>query len=63
MARQRVPLASWLGALPLTQSALTHLGSALGFPPSATGRFLAGAQPLAGHVEMLRGVWIRRLER
>jgi serine/threonine-protein kinase len=63
MGRQRVPLASWLGALPLTEPALTHLGSALGFAPRDTGRFLAGAPPLAGHVEMLRGAWVRRVER
>jgi hypothetical protein len=60
-ARQRVPLASWRGALPLTEPALAQLGRALGFEPAATGRFLGGAAPLAGHVEMLRGAWVRRL--
>ena len=63
MGRQRVPLASWWGTLPLTQPALAHLGSALGFAPRDAGRFLAGAQPHTGHVEMTRGVWIRRVER
>ncbi len=63
MGRQRVPLASWRGALPLTEPALSELGKSLGFAPATAGRFLAGAPPLAGHVEMLRGPWMRRLER
>lgn len=62
VARQRVPSGAD-ATLPLSEAALERLGAALGFAPRATGRFLAGAPPLKGHVEMLRGVWIRRLER
>lgn len=61
VARQRVPSEPDHG-VPLSDAALERLGAALGFAPRSTGRFLAGAPPLQGHVEMLRGVWIRRLE-
>jgi serine/threonine protein kinase len=60
LARQRVPAVDST-SLPLSDAALARLAAALGFDPSATGRFLAGARPLATHVEMLRGNWIRRL--
>jgi hypothetical protein len=63
LARTRVPLGSWYGALPLTPEAVSQLGAAIGFAARDVGRFLAGARPLPGHVEITRGLWVRRLER
>jgi serine/threonine-protein kinase len=61
VARQRVPVAD-LTTVPVHDAALERLAAALGFAPAATGRLLAAARPLSSHVEMLRGVWIRRLD-
>ena len=61
MARQRVP--SGTQAVPLSMTTLERFAGALGFEPQAAGRFLAAEPLLRGHVEVLRGVWIRRLER
>jgi len=61
VARQRVPVAD-LTTVPVQDAALERLAVALGFAPAATGRLLAAARPLSPHVEMLRGVWIRRLD-
>jgi hypothetical protein len=47
---------------PSKDAALERLAAGLGFAPAATGRLLAAARPVASHVEMLRGVWIRRLD-
>jgi serine/threonine protein kinase len=60
LARQRVPVAD-MTTLPISDAALQRLAAALGFAPNASGRLLAAAQPVAGHVEMLRGIWVRKL--
>jgi len=61
VARQRVPVAD-LTTVPVQDAALERLAAGLGFAPAATGRLLAAARPLSPHAEMLRGVWIRRLD-